>query len=270
MNRTFFLFTAVLILASSAHADTCAPVDFMTYPLSSKSSSPEIASVLLGYPSVSFDKESGKLLAQNGASFQVEGTSKKSAPEILLSPTFGDQFRYIYPLEFNLKKRTIPWEDPGRVRNAKFMSFLYFDNEKGARASLRKVTVTGTSTRFSVTRKHGVDCQLEAALESISSKYPEVFSDVGGSFNWRNISGTNRLSVHSYGAAIDVNAALGGYWKWSGQKQGNVGVFENKIPKEVVEEMERFGFIWGGKWHHFDGMHFEFRPEIILYARLLE
>jgi hypothetical protein len=34
--------------------------------------------------------------------------------------------------------------------------------------------------------------------------------------------------------------------------------------------MERFGFIWGGKWHHFDGMHFEYRPELILYARLVQ
>jgi hypothetical protein len=259
-----------MMMASSAHADICDPIDYKSYTLPKSSLPHEIASVLLGYPSISFDKESGAFMAQDGTSFRVEGTSSKSASEILASPTFGDQFRYVYPLEFDLTKRAILWEDPGRVRNAKFMSFLFFDNENEARSSLRKITVTGTATRFRVTRKHGVDCQLEAALESISGRYPEIFSDVGGSFNWRNISGTNRLSIHSYGAAIDVNATLGGYWKWSGQKQGNVGAFENKIPEEVVEAMERFGFIWGGKWHHFDGMHFEFRPEIILYARLLE
>ena len=26
---------------------------------------------------------------------------------------------------------------------------------------------------------------------------------------------------------------------------------------------EKHGFIWGGKWYHYDTMHFEYRPEII-------
>ena len=26
---------------------------------------------------------------------------------------------------------------------------------------------------------------------------------------------------------------------------------------------ERHGFIWGGKWHHYDTMHFEYRPELL-------
>jgi hypothetical protein len=30
---------------------------------------------------------------------------------------------------------------------------------------------------------------------------------------------------------------------------------------------ERQGFIWGGKWWHFDTMHFEYRPEIIAHAK---
>jgi D-alanyl-D-alanine carboxypeptidase len=30
---------------------------------------------------------------------------------------------------------------------------------------------------------------------------------------------------------------------------------------------ERAGFIWGGKWYHFDTFHFEYRPEIIALAK---
>jgi hypothetical protein len=30
---------------------------------------------------------------------------------------------------------------------------------------------------------------------------------------------------------------------------------------------EKHGFIWGGKWGHFDIMHYEYRPEIILKSR---
>jgi hypothetical protein len=30
-----------------------------------------------------------------------------------------------------------------------------------------------------------------------------------------------------------------------------------------VDIFERHGFIWGGKWGHFDTMHFEYRPELL-------
>jgi hypothetical protein len=30
-----------------------------------------------------------------------------------------------------------------------------------------------------------------------------------------------------------------------------------------VEIFERHGFIWGGKWFHYDTMHFEYRPEML-------
>ena len=84
------------------------------------------------------------------------------------------------------------------------------------------------------------------------------------------ISGTDRLSSHSFGAAIDINAELGKYWKWTGAKEGEVGAYDNVVPEEIVEAMERYGFIWGGKWNHFDGMHFEYRPEMILHGRMVD
>jgi hypothetical protein len=38
-----------------------------------------------------------------------------------------------------------------------------------------------------------------------------AFSNIGGSFNWRVIAGTQRLSAHSFGIAFGLNAMLGGY-----------------------------------------------------------
>jgi hypothetical protein len=37
---------------------------------------------------------------------------------------------------------------------------------------------------------------------------------------------------------------------------------------EIVLTFERHGFIWGGKWGHFDTMHFEYRPELLQAACL--
>jgi peptidoglycan LD-endopeptidase CwlK len=35
---------------------------------------------------------------------------------------------------------------------------------------------------------------------------------------------------------------------------------------EIVKIFEKYGFIWGGKWYHYDTMHFEYRPELIVSA----
>jgi hypothetical protein len=38
-----------------------------------------------------------------------------------------------------------------------------------------------------------------------------------------------------------------------------------RIPPEIVAGFERHGFIWGGRWAHFDTMHFKYRPELLSY-----
>ena len=35
----------------------------------------------------------------------------------------------------------------------------------------------------------------------------------------------------------------------------------------IVESFEKYGFVWGGKWSHFDILHFEYKPEIIIKAQ---
>jgi hypothetical protein len=56
------------------------------------------------------------------------------------------------------------------------------------------------------------------------------------------------------------------YWRW--QPPAQLATFSRKNwPDEIVEAFERHDFIWGGKWWHFDTMHFEYRPEIIAYAK---
>lgn len=142
------------------------------------------------------------------------------------------------------------------------------------RAGLETVTIAaGVDTvQFYVTRRHCAAVQLAAALREIEELGEGVhpfFQQIGGSFAWRYIASTERLSTHSFGIAIDINTELGQYWRWSGANNGDVGAYQNQVPKQLVEIMERYGFIWGGKWHHYDGMHFEYRPEMILYSRLM-
>ena len=192
----------------------------------------------------------------------------------LNNATIGDMFAYIYPLDFSLEKRKQAFHDPGRVRNETFFKAVFFDNKKAASTSLATVRYKGKKAKasYNVTRKHCVHTQLQAALREIEAQSPshdKYFRKIGGSFKWRKISGTNRLSSHSFGAAIDINTQLGKYWKWAGVKPGKAVRYDNEIPEAIVKSFERYGFIWGGKWHHYDGMHFEYRPELILHSRLM-
>jgi hypothetical protein len=98
------------------------------------------------------------------------------------------------------------------------------------------------------------------------------------SFIFREIAGSTTWSHHAWGLAIDLVPSsyegLAVYWQWS-------RVFDregwHQIPIErrwsppgtVVEIFERHGFVWGGKWAHFDAIHFEYRPDILLYNRLI-
>jgi len=124
---------------------------------------------------------------------------------------------------------------------------------------------TGRKYRVTVTRINGVDRKLAAVsreLDALVARKPEMkkyLVPLGGTFKWRTIAGTKRLSVHSFGAAIDINVKYSAYWRWN---KGSYR-YRNRIPLDIVKIFERHGFIWGGKWYHYDTMHFEYRPELL-------
>jgi hypothetical protein len=97
-------------------------------------------------------------------------------------------------------------------------------------------------------------------------EFKKYISNIGGTFNWRKINGTNRQSMHSFGMTIDINTNFASYWQWAcGCLDENKDLnYLNSIPLEIVQIFEKYGFIWGGRWYHFDTMHFEYRPELLV------
>lgn len=93
------------------------------------------------------------------------------------------------------------------------------------------------------------------ALVRANPGWGELLTPLGGGFNPRNIAGTERKSAHAFGIAVDLNPKLGAYWRWQ-------STWSNRVPEDVIRAFEDQGFIWGGRWYHFDTMHFEFRPEL--------
>jgi hypothetical protein len=64
---------------------------------------------------------------------------------------------------------------------------------------------------------------------------------------------------------IDIGVKYSDYWLWKnpGKSETAKIVYANRFPRELVLIFEKHGFIWGGRWYHYDTMHFEFRPEIL-------
>jgi D-alanyl-D-alanine carboxypeptidase len=119
-----------------------------------------------------------------------------------------------------------------------------------------------------VTRVNGVAEALRAVsreLDALPEALIKYAAAPAGGYNCRSIAGTRETSLHAYGAAIDINARFSDYWRWRGDR--NNPVWRNRIPAQIVDIFERHGFIWGGRWYHYDTMHFEYRPELIAAAK---
>ncbi|MCF3642772.1 M15 family metallopeptidase [Rhizobium sp. TRM95111] len=153
--------------------------------------------------------------------------------------------------------------DPGRIRSDALMKRLYGGSARAVEEALVRVDWFGGTVR--VTKRQGAASALGRVRDALAGR-PDLrryLAPSAGTFNWRRVAGQPNLSVHSFGAAIDLNTAFADYWIWSGGKPGRVPEYRNKYPMAIVEAFERQGFIWGGRWYHYDTMHFEYRPELI-------
>jgi hypothetical protein len=197
-----------------------------------------------------------------------DGIKHKSPKEILESPDVKDMFAQLYPVGL-LKQNPPPNFDPGRIRNEPFFLKMYGSTEKEVRKNLTEITWCPKliGQKITVTKINGVDKKLMQISNELD-QHPELkkyLTNIGGTFTWRNISGTNRHSMHSFGMTIDINTAYSDYWQWACKCTNEDAAFKykNRIPQIIVDIFEKHGFIWGGKWYHFDTMHFEYRPELL-------
>ncbi len=73
-----------------------------------------------------------------------------------------------------------------------------------------------------------------------------------GSYYPRNIAGTNTPSIHSYGAAMDWNAA-------ANPQHAPLTETKFKADSLIVYAFEAEGWVWGGRWTpaYIDAMHFQ-------------
>jgi hypothetical protein len=223
---------------------------------------PAIATLVRAYPEQVMGFDGADLLMRDGSRLPVsDGRPDKTPEQMLRSGSILDQMRLPYPPG---PLGGPPEDDPGRVRNRALFDHMYGDCTRGE-VSPRLVAVAwlprSLGRSVMITSVNGVDrhlAEVSRDLDALPAALQRDLYPLGGTYNCRPVADTGVRSMHAYGAAIDINVAASDYWLWR-----HDAPYRNRIPQEIVEIFERHGFIWGGKWRHYDTMHFEYRPELL-------
>ena len=207
------------------------------------------------------------LVMSDGTRLIYDDGQDKTLDQALDNPDLKDMLAQAYPLG-PVTSEPAPGFSPGRRRVQAFFQAVYGHDQEEVRENLVPVSFLGSTVLFN--QKNGAAKALEAVSEDLSTlvlahpEYKRFILPLSGTFYWRVIARTNRLSMHSFGVAIDLNAKGNAYWQWH---QGGALNLRMGFPRGIIRIFEAHGFIWGGKWAEFDLMHFEYRPEIIAKAK---
>jgi D-alanyl-D-alanine carboxypeptidase len=223
--------------------------------------SSDLNRLLKAYPDFLDRVEGNELVWKDGTRMPIsDGKTGKSEDDLLDNPDLDDMFAYPYPAAI---PKNLPPDDPGRIRyDPLFMKMYGNCGKRGVDPNLVPVEWlpkhNGGTLMFS--KVNGAAAALKRVSDELDQQPAAIIKTLkpsAGTFVCRVIAGTNRQSAHGYAIAIDINTAVSDYWRW--QKKG----YRNQIPDIVVTTFEKHGFIWGGKWKHYDTMHFEYRPELL-------
>jgi D-alanyl-D-alanine carboxypeptidase-like protein len=218
------------------------------------------------YPEALSGHDGKRLLWRDGTAMGVDdGVDDKSFDQRLRNASIVDQLSLPYPVGSSAPPAFNA--DPGRFRNEAFFKKMYGDCQGGdVQRNLVNVIWLPRSwgKGIKVTQVNGVADRLKQVSEEIDKLDPAVKAaafPIAGVLSCRPVADTGRMSMHGYAAAIDLNLQYSDYWLWAGR--GKSIPYKNRMPREIVDIFERHGFIWGGKWYHYDTMHFEYRPELL-------
>ena len=223
--------------------------------------------LLDAYPDTLVAVRNNHLIFRDGRALDMVSIDcQKPDDDVLRHASILDQFRDSYPPE---PLNAPPTHDPGRFRNKAFFDAMYGDCRKGAVAPQLVSLIwlpRGWGRQIEFTSvNHAADAlrTVSAEIDALPDDERRAAYPVAGTYNCRTVADDGQPSMHAYGAAIDLNLGYSNYWMWEKDRAAR---YVNRMPLSIVRIFERHGFIWGGKWHHFDTMHFEYRPELLPLA----
>lgn len=259
MRRFSLVLLLIAVLSGCRNRQACDAEkenisDSSSVSVRTKVLSPQVQALMDNYSCI-INFENNQLVFADSTTLIYDDMRTKTQEEALDDADVEDMFREPY------QKIEIPTNDAGRIRSDALFRKLY--GSTSAEVSMNLVNVSwcpnnvGQTLKF--TRLYGAADSLAIVSRELDAR-PELakYLKSAGTMNWRVVAGTDRLSAHSFGIAIDISVEHSNYWRWSKSTD-----YVNRIPLEIVEIFEKHGFIWGGRWKHYDTMHFEFRPELL-------
>jgi D-alanyl-D-alanine carboxypeptidase len=232
-----------------------------------------LARLVKAYPDFIDRIDGNELVWKDGTRMLIDdGHGAKGFEAMLDRPDIKDMFAMTYPTGDNNLPPEVNF-DPGRVRYAPLFMKMYGDCLT-SNLLANAADVVWLKSKYGKRIKFSKINGAAAALQRVSDELdqlPDRFTDflvpTQGTYNCRPIAATDRMSAHGLGIAIDIAAKHSNYWRWSKPDANGRVVYKNEVPWEIVRAFEKHGFIWGGKWYHYDTMHFEYRPELIPASR---
>jgi hypothetical protein len=227
---------------------------------------------MMSYPEHIVDVERDEhgfvyIVMKSGEKIIYDDKITKAAAQRLENADLQDTLQEAYPLG---ETATLMQDnkDPGRYRCYELLKQVYGKNRGYIEKRLESTTFVYGSLLFNSSNNASSALGKAGKIILPIMNEPKVSKAVypgSGTYNYRVIAGTGHLSPHAYGIAIDLARDSRDYWQWAAREEGAKRIKD--YPPEVVKAFEDNGFIWGGKWWHFDILHFEYRPEIILKAK---
>jgi len=246
-----------------------APIAILAWlaALSGAAGAPDLTAKLdrlvAAYPDFLGGHDGQWLTLKDGRRFAIsDGRGDKPFDETIEHPDIDDMFLSDYPAGADAAAPPVNF-DPGRARFKPLFDAMYGDCARGGvAAKLRRVAwlPKHQGGQVEITTVNGVDRHLEAAiaeLDALPERDMQYLIPSAGTYVCRPVAGSAAPSAHGWGIAIDINSGRSDYWRWSGKG------WHNRVPVEIARIFERHGFIWGGRWYHYDTMHFEYRPELL-------
>ncbi|WP_081911448.1 M15 family metallopeptidase [Clostridium culturomicium] len=241
----------------------------MSYDIKMKQ---DILTIMMAYPDYIIGIEKGNegvyFITAKDEKIIYDDMQVKNSEQKMNNADIQDILEEPYPLEMPIGLADVN-SDPGRYRCYSLLNSVYGKSEYEVSSNL--VGVYAPYNKYQFNKNNGAAEALEGAMKELkglaasNGKVGELIGSINGTFNYRVISGTGKLSPHAYGIAIDIASNPSDYWKWSTREAGEKRVLY--YPEELVKTFEKYNFVWGGKWGHFDTLHFEYRPEILIKAK---
>jgi len=231
----------------------------------------DLLALMIAYPNqiedIELDGQHVYVVMASDEKIVYDDLKIKNFDEKLYNADIQDMMEIDYPLH---RIDTLMDEncDPGRIRCYAFLHAVYGNSQRDIEANLINVDLGAGGYPFN--GKNGAAAALAAVFSDLSGllkREPETYAFVyplSGTYNYRVIAGTGQLSPHAFAIAIDLKRDDCDYWQWANKEQGQARL--DAYPPSLAALFESHGFIWGGKWEHFDFLHFEYRPELIVKA----